>query len=148
MMIPLEADVPPVGPFLLIGGIGIVILLIGVGHYRGWQKSGLLRVPFDSIHFMPAWFGAAAVLMAAGVLGSRLAGWIMVLGALAFIPFAVALVGLFWLPDRLLPGWYLAWRARGRPTDEVASRTDRALADHRERRAEEKAQVRAARRRP
>lgn len=146
-MTALVADEPPVAPLLLIGGIGVLVLLLGVGHYRGWQKSGLLRVPFDSIHFMPAWFGTAIVIVALGSLGSRLTAWFMALAAIGFIPFAVALVGLFWLPDRLLPGWYLAWRARGRPTDEVASRADRAFYDHRERRALEKAQERAARRR-
>ncbi|MEX0428563.1 hypothetical protein AB3X52_13105 [Nocardioides sp. DS6] len=146
-MTPLVADEPPVAPLLLIGGIGVLVLLLGVGHYRGWQKSGLLRVPFDSIHFMPAWFGAAIVIVALGSLGSRLTPWFMVLAAVGFIPFAVALVGLFWLPDRLLPAWYVAWRGRGRPADEVASRADRAYDAHRERRAAEKAQERAARRR-
>ncbi|WP_147455991.1 hypothetical protein [Nocardioides mangrovicus] len=125
-MTPLAADEAPAGVLVLWAVICVLLLAYGVGHYRGWNKSGLLLCPFDSLHFMPAWFGAAATLVLLAQLALPITVWVsLVLFAAAVPPFAVTLIGLFWLPDRLLPAWYLSWRDHGRPTLEVASKADR-----------------------
>jgi hypothetical protein len=49
-----------------------------------------------------------------------------VLALLLMVPLlplvVIALVGPFWLPSWLLPDWYRAWRAHGKPLSELKER--------------------------
>lgn len=115
----------PVGGGLVLLGISVVSLAIGVGHYRGWQRAGIQRVPFDSLHFSPAWLGATGLFAAVAGFLARLGPWgSIALAVPAVVTMVITLASLFWLPRFLLPSWYLDWRERGRPADEVAARAD------------------------
>lgn len=134
-----RADTPTLGPLIFGFVVGIGALWLGVARYRGWHKSSLLAFPFDSLHFAPAWWGAAIVLAMLGSLGSLVSPWFLIVSVLGVAPLLVGLLSLFWLPDRLLPAWYLDWRARGRPAWEVASKSDRKIARARDERRARKA---------
>lgn len=117
---------PPTGPMFLVGLLAVGLFALGLGHYRGWNKAGLLRTPFDSLHFMPAWFGGAGMLTVLAAFSLSLSAVLaLLLFAAAAVLWVVTMIALFWLPDRLLPAWYLSWRSRGRPGLEVANRFDR-----------------------
>ena len=106
----------PAGTLALIAGFSALGLAFGIAHYRGWHRSWLRLVPFEANFFLPAWYGAAGLLVTLSLAGAHLSRWIeVVLGVPAFVAFAIALMSLVWLPSWLLPAWYRDWRARGRP---------------------------------
>lgn len=113
------------GPSVLTSVLGLCFcawaLAFGVAHYRGWHRAWIRFFPFDAHFFAPAWFGACGLLIFLGELAARFSTVLGVLIALpAVVPFVIMLMSLFWLPDRLLPAWYLDWRAHGRPAGGLA----------------------------
>lgn len=127
MITPLETTAADPGTLTLSFVLGALVTAFGVGHYRGWHKGGLLRLPFDSIHFAPAWWGGAMLTLGVASALATLSPWFALLGVLAVPMILIGFVALFWLPDRLLPAWYLDWRARGRPAGEVMGKADRRI---------------------
>ena len=104
------------GQLVLITCFSAALLVDGIAHYRGWHKGWIRLLPFDANFFGPAWFGACGLLVALCELAGRLTAWLeAVLAAPTFIVFVISLMSLVWLPSRLLPSWYLSWRAHGRP---------------------------------
>ena len=104
------------GSLASIVGFCGVCLAFGIAHYRGWHRTWIRLLPFESNFFLPAWFGACGLLTALCVAVAPLSAWLAaVLAVPTFVIFAIALMSLVWLPRRLLPGWYLQL-AGARPT--------------------------------
>lgn len=93
-----------------------LLLVTGVRHYHGRGRWMLRWIPFEVSFFGIAWYGACGLMV---VLCNAVRRFSVVLGALlavpAFVLLGISLMSLFWLPPRLLPAWYLRWRAQGRP---------------------------------
>ena len=104
------------GELVLIACFSACVLVSGVAHYRGWHKGWIRALPFEANFFGPAWFGACGLLVVLCVLAGRLSAWVEALLALpTFVVFVISLMSIVWLPSKLLPAWYLSWRAHGRP---------------------------------
>lgn len=110
------------GTTWLIAVFCALLLLQGIGHYRGRHTWVMRFLISDASFFAVAWYGAAGLLT---VLDSALSRFAPVLALVLFVPTAItwgiAIMALFWLPARLLPAWYLEWRAHGRPAAELRS---------------------------
>lgn len=96
-------------------------LASGVAHYRGWHKGWIRLLPFEANFFLPAWFGACGVLLFLSELTRHVVVLSAMLAVPMFVSFVIMLMSLVWLPSRLLPSWYLSWRAHGRPLSELRS---------------------------
>jgi hypothetical protein len=104
------------GKLVLVVCFSALSLVFGIAHYKGWNKGWIRWLPFEANFFLPAWFGACGLLVAFSTLAGRLsAGLEVVLAVPTFVVFVIMLMSLVWLPARLLPQWYLDWRAHGRP---------------------------------
>ena len=93
--------------------IGPVFVVMGVVAYSGaWKGWIRVRRGYGStMGFAWLWIGLAFTIaaLAMAIEGiSRSAA--MTLLIVAVVPFAVALVGFFWLPKFLLPSWYRVLR--------------------------------------
>jgi hypothetical protein len=112
-----------IGSMVVVACVCAPVLGGGVLHYRGGgRRSWLYRLPFEANFFLPAWFGACGLLVVLDNLLGRVSGVAeAIVGVPTLISFAVMLMSLAWLPRRLLPAWYLAWRAHGRPRSELGS---------------------------
>lgn len=109
------------GSLVLVVCFCALSLAFGIAHYRGWHRPWIRLLPFESIFFLPAWFGALGLLAALCALAARLSVWVeAVLAVPTLLVLAITLMSLFWLPSSLLPGWYRTWRDRGRPPSELA----------------------------
>ncbi|HTX07011.1 MAG TPA: hypothetical protein VME22_00285 [Solirubrobacteraceae bacterium] len=104
------------GSLVLIVCFCSATLAFGIAHYRGWHRQWIGWLPFDANFFGPAWFGACGLLVVLAEEAGRIGAWLeAVLAVPAFIVFVIMVMSLVWLPSRLLPAWYLHWRAQGRP---------------------------------
>jgi len=113
---------PSAGSLALIVCFGGLSLAFGIAHYRGWHKRWIRLLPFEANFFLPAWFGAVGVLLFLCELAGHVSPVLEVVIALPmFVSFVIMLMSLVWLPSRLLPSWYLSWRAHGRPLSELRS---------------------------
>jgi hypothetical protein len=97
---------------------------LGIQHYRGTLTWWLRYVALDAQFFLPMWFGPVLLIGGLADAGAQLSPVLGVLLALPLIPlFPVGLMSILWLPDRLLPAWYLQWRAHGRHFTELPGRS-------------------------
>ncbi|MDX6247382.1 MAG: hypothetical protein QOF10_742 [Kribbellaceae bacterium] len=106
-----------------IAAAGVVLLLVGASAYAGFGKPIVVTMwPKPYLAFGLAWLGLAALLMALGTTlidsGPEALG--VVFSLLALVCFAITLLSFFWLPRRLLPGWYRAWVDGGRSTAQAS----------------------------
>jgi hypothetical protein len=105
------------GSLALVVCCSAIGLAFGIAHYRGWHRGWIRVLPFEANFFTPAWGGATGLLTALCLLAAHVSRWLeVVLGVPLFLAFAVTLMSLVWLPQRLLPAWYREWRDRGRPS--------------------------------
>lgn len=110
----------------VVGGaaLGVGGIVQGINHYRGITTWLLRYVPFDSIFFLPLWMGPVFLLAVLADLSAHVStalAWVFAVPALVLLP--VALLSMFWLPDRLLPAWYLDWREHGRHFSQLPGRS-------------------------
>ena len=100
-----------------IAAAGLVLFLVGASAYAGFGKPIVVTMwPKPYLAFGLAWLGLAGLLTAVGNIlidsGPETLG--VVLTVLSLLCFAITLLSFFWLPRRLLPGWYNAWADGGR----------------------------------
>ena len=97
------------GTLIAVAAFSALVLRGGVRHYRGRNRWVMRWLPSEAAYFGTAWFGAAGLLMVLCALAAKVS---VVLEAIVAVPalavLAIAIVSTFWLPARLLPGWYLA----------------------------------------
>jgi hypothetical protein len=110
----------------LIGAavLGLGGIKWGLAHYRGTSTWLLRYLPYDTALFMPLWAAPIFLLAVLSDLAahiSRVLGLVFAVPAMVMIP--VAIVFIFWMPSRLLPAWYLEWRANGRQPAQLPGRS-------------------------
>lgn len=138
--------------------IGLALVTFGVAAYRGRGKFAVTTWMFPTAHFATAWIGSAVLSGGVGrlVVAAQpddgpapvalrvLGGVVLLVGAVCWL---VGLVGLFWLPAVLTPGWFRQWRARGSDPQEFASPEHLTWLDRLVGRTVRQARAREARRR-
>ena len=102
---------------------GLVLFLAGASAYEGFGKPIVVTMwPKPYLSFGLAWLGLAGLLMALGstLIDSGPEALGVVFSLLALVCFGITLLSFFWLPRRLLPGWYRAWVDGGRSIGQVS----------------------------
>lgn len=118
---PLDVD-----QVVFMGVLGVLALVFGIAHYRGFGKQ-LAETWTLSPYVILAvgWMGAAVllVLLGVGLMWDRLPAIVHLVGGLIVAAgvgcWFLGLVGIFWLPRRLRPRWLVeqvAWDPAGMRT--------------------------------
>lgn len=99
---------------------GLVALGYGLACYRGWNRDRVLAGwPRPEASFGVLYFGISCTLAWPAVECALADGWAAALGAtllggIGVAGILISLLSLVWLPDALLPRWYLDVRDAGR----------------------------------
>lgn len=117
MIVNASSDAPlSAGTLVLVTCFSALVLITGVRHYRGHGTWLLPWLPTQASFFGSAWYGAFGLMVVLCDLAERVS--VVLVAVLAIPTFGlglIALVSLFWLPSRLLPGWYRDRRRRSHP---------------------------------